>query len=174
MSPPYEVSSTMRSLLPLAAAAALLAGCSKAAPSPPTLTPEHVTVNAVDPTGMTLTVTVNAENPNSSDLTAKDVSSHVVVSGHDVGTVTVAQSITLPAGKTTQIDAPFKVSWSDVTMLAQLAATNAPVPYSVDGTLELGGSMLHVGVPFHLDGSLTHEQILGAVVRSMQMPMHPR
>ncbi len=164
-----EVSSTMRSVLPFAVAA-VLAGCSK--PSPPTLTPEQVTVNSVDPSGMALTVTISAENANSSDLTARDVSSHVMVSGHDVGTVTVAESITLPAGKTTKINVPFKVSWSDVSMLAQLAATNAPVPYTVDGTLELGGSMLHVGVPFHLEGSLTHQQMLAAVLHSM--PMLPR
>ena len=166
------VSSAVR-CVPFLVAAACAAACSK--PAPPTLTPQRVTVNGVDAAGLALTVSISAANPNSSDLTATDVSSHVVVQGHDVGTVTVPESMTLPAGKTTNIDVPVKVSWSDMTMLAQLAGTNAPVPYSVDGTLQLGGSLLHVGVPFHLDGTLTHQQILGALVRSMPtMPMLPR
>ncbi len=164
-----EVSSTMRHLL-LLAATALLSGCSK--PAPPTLTPERVTVNGVDPSGLALTVTISAANPNSADLSVSDVSSHVLLANHDVGTVTVPESLTLPAGKTTKIDVPVKVSWSDVSMLAQLAASNAPVPYSVDGTLNLGGSLLHVGVPFHLDGSLTHQQMVSAVMRSMPMLPH--
>ncbi len=159
----------MRHLL-LLAATALLSGCSK--PAPPTLTPERVTVNGVDPSGLALTVTISAANPNSADLSVSDVSSHVLLANHDVGTVTVPESLTLPAGKTTKIDVPVKVSWSDVTMLAQLAASNAPVPYSVDGTLNLGGSLLHVGVPFHLDGSLTHQQMVSAVMRSMPMLPH--
>jgi LEA14-like dessication related protein len=158
-----------RSMLFIAAAVAA-AGCSK--PAPPTLTPQSVTVNGVDPSGLALTVTINATNPNSADLKVSDVASHVVVDKHDVGMVTVPQSMMLPAGKTTKIDVPVKVSWSDVTLLAQLAASNAPVPYTVDGTLDLGGSLLHVGVPFHLDGIISHQQIVGAVVHSM--PMLPR
>jgi hypothetical protein len=165
----HEVSSTMR-CLPFFVAAMIGAACSK--PSPPTLTPEGVTVNGVDPSGLALTVSISAANPNSADLTATDVSSHVVVSGHDVGTVTVPQSLTLPAGKTTKLSVPVKVSWSDMSLLAQLAATNGPVPYSVDGTLQLGGSLLHVGVPFHLDGSISHQQIVGAIGRSMPTFMH--
>jgi LEA14-like dessication related protein len=158
--------------LPLFAAATIViaAGCSK--PAPPTLTPERVTVNGVDPAGLALTVSLSAANPNSVDLTASDVSSHVVLSGHDVGTVTVPQSVTLPAGKTTKLDVPVKVSWSDMSLVAQLAASNAPVPYSVDGTLQLGGSLLHMGVPFHLDGSISHAQIVGAVMHSL--PTLPR
>src|SRR6516162_2688143 len=100
----------MQRLLLLLAAAVAVAACSK--PAPPTLTPERVSVTGVDASGLALTVTISATNPNSSDLTVSDVSSHVVVDKHDVGTVTVPQSMTLPAGKTTKIDVPVKVSWS--------------------------------------------------------------
>ena len=165
-----EVSWTTRCALFLAAVLAAFVGCSK--PAPPTLTPQRVSVNGVDSSGLALTATIGAANPNSSDLTVSDVSSHVVVQGHDVGTVTVPESLTLPAGKTTTIDVPLKMSWSDMSLLAQLAASDAPVPYSVDGTLELGGSLLHVGIPFHLDGTITHQQVVGALVHSM--PMLPR
>ena len=162
----------MQRLLLLIAATAFAgaAGCSK--PAPPTLTPQSVAVTGVDPTGLALTVTISATNPNSADLSVSDVSSHVVVDKHDIGTVTVPQSMTLPAGKTTRIDVPVKVSWSDMSLLAQLAVGTAPVPYSVDGTLNLGGSLLHVGVPFHLDGSIPHQQIVGAISHSL--PMLPR
>jgi LEA14-like dessication related protein len=157
-------------LLFVAATITIAAGCSK--PAPPTLTPERVTVNAVEPSGLALTVTLSASNPNSLDLTVSDVLSHVVVSGHDVGTVTVPESITLPAGKTTKLEVPVKVAWSDMGVVAQLAASSAPVPYTVNGNLELGGSLLHVGVPFQLDGSISHAQIVGAVMHSL--PTLPR
>ena len=58
-------------------------------------------------TGLALDISMSATNPNSVDLTASGVSSHVVVDGtHDVGTVTLPKAITLPAGKTTLLDVP--------------------------------------------------------------------
>jgi hypothetical protein len=83
---------------------------------------------------------------------------------HDVGTITLPKSITLPAGKTTRLEVPVALKWSDMGVLAQLATTTGAVPYSVDGTLEMGGSLLHVGVPFHVDGSISREQIVGAMM----------
>jgi len=44
------------------------------------------------------------------------------------------------------------------------------VPYTVDGKLEMGGSLLHVGVPFRLEGAITHEQIAGALLHSLPLP----
>ncbi|MGH7437925.1 MAG: LEA type 2 family protein, partial [Polyangiaceae bacterium] len=59
--------------------------------------------------------------------------------------------------------------WTDMGVLAQIAATSGGVPYSVDGTLDMGGKLLQVGVPFHLDGTITHEQIVGAALKSLPM-----
>jgi LEA14-like dessication related protein len=149
--------------------AGLAAACSK--PAPPTLTPEKVVVTRVDLAGIDVDVVVDATNPNSVDLSASGVSSHLVVDRtHDVGTVTVPKSITLPAGKTTKVDVPVSLRWSDVGLLAQLAAGSGAVPYTIDGKLEMGGDLVHVGVPFHLEGILTHEQIVGAVMNSLPMP----
>lgn len=146
--------------------ATLAAGCAK--PAPPTLAPEKVTVTRLDVTGIALDVSMSATNPNSSDLSASGVSSHVVVDKtHDAGTVTVPEAITLPAGKTTTFDVPLTLKWSDMGVLAQLAVSTGAVPYAVDGTLEMGGNLLHVGVPFHLDGTITQAQILGAMMNSM-------
>lgn len=111
---------------------------------------------------------MSATNPNSSDLSASGVSSHVVVDKtHDIGTVTVPETITLPAGKTTTFEVPLTVKWSDMGVLAQLAVSTGAVPYSVDGTLDMGGNLVHVGVPFHLDGMITQAQIVGAMMNSM-------
>ncbi len=159
---------TVRSLLLVLAA--LAAGCSR--PAPPTLTPERVSVTRIDMTGIALDIAMSATNPNSVDLTAGGISSHVVVDRrHDVGSVTLPQTVTLPAGQTTKLDVPVTLKWSDVGVLAQLAATRGAVPYAVDGTLEMGGSLLHVGVPFHLDGVITHEQIVGAMMNSLPLPL---
>ena len=147
----------------------LATACSK--PSAPTLAPEKVSVNRVDTMGLALDISMAATNPNSVDLTASGVSSHVVVDKtHDVGTVTLPKAITLPAGKTTRLDVPLTLTWSDLGVLAQLALSTGAVPYTVDGTLEMGGDLLHVGVPFHFDGTITHAQIVGAVMNSVPIP----
>jgi hypothetical protein len=152
-----------RSLL---AALALALGCSK--PEPPTLSPDSVAVTRIDMAGIALDLALSATNPNSVDIVADDVTSHLVVGRtHDVGTITLPKSITLPAGKTTRLQVPVALKWNDMGVLAQLATTSGTVPYSVEGTLEMGGSLLHVGVPFHVDGTLSREQIVGAMMNSI-------
>lgn len=160
----------MRSALLALGLGLLVAGCSK--PEPPTLTPLKASVTRVDVTGLSLDVAVRATNPNTSDLVATGVTSRVVLDKtHDVGTVTVPNTITLPAGKTTDIDVPLALKWADVGVLAQLATSTGAVPYTVDGTLEMGGSLLHLGVPFHLEGSISREQIVGAMMNSIPLPL---
>lgn len=150
---------------------ALAAACSK--PAAPTLVPEKIAVTRVDMSGLALDISMSATNPNSVDLTASAVSSHVVVDKtHDIGTVTLPQAITLPAGKTTRLDVPIAMNWSDVGALAQLAMSTGAVPYTVDGTLQMGGTLLHVGVPFHFEGTITHTQIVGAMMNSVPLPIH--
>jgi hypothetical protein len=148
---------------------ALAAACSK--PAPPTLAPEKAVVTRVDLSGIAFDVVVDATNPNSVDLSATGVSSHLVVNKtHDIGTITVPKTVALPAGKTTKLEVPVALKWSDVGLLAQLAATTGAVPYSIDGTLDMGGDLVHVGVPFHMDGTISHEQIVGAVMNSLPIP----
>jgi hypothetical protein len=145
------------------------AGCSK--PAPPTVVPEKVIVTRVDMAGIALDIVLDATNPNAEDLTASGMSSHLVVDkSHDVGTITVPRAMTLPAGKTTKLDVPVTLTWSDLGLLAQLAASRGSVPYAVDGKLEMGGSLLHLGVPFRLEGAITHDQIAGALLNSLPLP----
>jgi hypothetical protein len=111
----------------LVVVAALAVACSK--PAPPTLVPKKVVATRIDLSGITLDIVVDATNPNSADLSASGISSHLVVDKtHDVGTVTVPGAITLPAGKTTKVEVPVSLRWSDVGLLAQLAASTGSVP----------------------------------------------
>lgn len=149
--------------------AAIVGGCSK--PAPPTLVPDKVTLTRIDVTGIALDLSLNVTNPNTIDLTTTDVTSHLVVDKtHDVGTVTLPDALTLPASKTTRIDVPMTLSWPDMGLLAQLALSNVAIPYAVDGNLALGGSLVQVRLPFHVDGSITRDQIVGAMMNTLPKP----
>lgn len=154
-------------LLPVFAfAVALVVGCSR--PSPPTLSPERVTVTRIDPQGIGLQLEMTAVNPNVRDLSVSAVSSRIVIDKtHEVGRVTVPGEILLPAGRATMLEVPVSIGWSDIGLLAQLAATGGAVPYSVDGTIAMGGLLGPLGVPFHLEGAISHNQLVQAAINSM-------
>jgi LEA14-like dessication related protein len=142
-------------------------GCSK--PQPPTITPILATLTRIDANGVELRVELAVANPNSVDLSATEISSRIALNKTlDLGTVRLPKAVTLPAGQTTKIDAPVSVKWVSVGALAQLAANGAAVPYSVDGTLDLGGALLRVGVPFHIEGSISRDQLVSAAIHSFQ------
>ena len=42
------------------------------------------------------------------------------------------------------------------------------MPYTVDGTATVGGERLNVDVPFKLSGTMTPEQLQGALMKSLQ------
>ncbi len=156
----------MRALL-LVASCVVLVACSK--PSPPTLTPKQATVRSISPLGVTLEVALDATNSNAVDLSAGNITAHVVLDKQvEVGTATVEQVINLPANQTTEIKVDLSVPWSDVVPLAGLAMSEkAWFPYAVDGTMSLGGELLHVNVPFHLEGKVSREQLAIATVNSL-------
>src|SRR5262249_37536213 len=134
----------------------MLASCSR--PEPPRITPQKATVTSVTASGIELRVRLEAYNPNSIDLSAKSVKGKVTLDGkYDVGTVNVAQPMKLPAGKKTLLDVPVSTKWSSITALGALAQSNRPVPYQVDGSVELAG--VDASVPFSIQGTLTHDQI---------------
>ncbi len=141
--------------------------CSR--PSPPTLSPKRAVITAISPDGVAFDVLLATTNPNDFDLTAGDVTAHFVLDDHiDVGTATFPETVTLPANTTKDIDVPISIHWSDVLPLLQLAASHRPtIPYSVDGSISLGGDLIHVQVPFRFAGTVTREQIARAAVRSI-------
>src|ERR1019366_10817323 len=101
----------MRIALLVAAAAA--AGCSK--PAPPTIVPDLATMTSVDMLAVHLDVTLTATNPNAIDLPVRDVTAKIVVGEkYDLGTATIPDAVTLPAGKSTKLDVPVSVKWTDM------------------------------------------------------------
>jgi hypothetical protein len=161
----------MRALFFGAAASIVVVACSR--PAPPLLVPKHVTVTYVSPTTLGLEVTVDATNPNAVDLTAGDVNIRVVLDKHiEVGATTVEQNVTLPANQTTELRLIVAVPWLDVVPLVSLTTSDRKsFPYALDATLSLGGELLHVGVPFHMDGNVSRDQILRATLSSIpQIP----
>ena len=120
------------------------------------------------PQGIDLTLAVNATNPNGIDLASQGMTAHVVLDRTiDLGNASAPQAVTLPAGKTTLINVPISVPWNSVVALVQLGAKSGPVPYAVDGTVMMGGALLNVSLPFHLDGTVTHEQVVSATMHSL-------
>src|SRR6185312_5330425 len=154
----------MRPLL-LAATLAAVA-CSR--PTPPTLSPESAAVTAVDLQAVHFDLRLTATNPNSTDLSVRNLTAKVTVGDKvDMGTVSVPKVMNLPANKSTPLEVPLAVKWTDMGSLAQLAASPQAVPYSLDGTVDIGGDVLNVAVPFHFGGTITHEQLVGAALHSL-------
>jgi LEA14-like dessication related protein len=142
-------------------------GCER--PKAPVLTPQEATVTAVDLAGFDLRVKMDALNPNAFPLAVRAVTARVLLDGkQDLGTVTVAQPITLPPNGHTTIDVPMTVKWKGLAGLASLAGQRRPVPYQIDGTATVGGERLEVDVPFRLQGSITAETLQQAGLKSLQ------
>lgn len=51
------------------------------------------------------------------------------------------------------------MDWIDVAVIAILIALHRSVPYDVDGTVEFGGDLLHVSVPFHVSDVITEDEL---------------
>ncbi|MGK3991035.1 LEA type 2 family protein [Sorangium sp. So ce136] len=154
----------VRSLL-LAAAVTLVA-CSR--PEPPTLKPEVAAVTAVTAQGIDLRVQIQAYNPNSIDLSTRSVKANVLLDGkYDVGTVTVPAPLKLSAKQWTPLQVPLSVKWQDLASIAALTAQGRGVPYQVNGTVAVGGETLNVDLPFRLAGTITHDQLVAAVGKSL-------
>ncbi len=144
----------------------LVVGCSR--PKPPTITPERATITAIGPAGIDMLVQLGVDNPNGVDLPARSITAKLLLDGnHDLGTVTIPQPVTLAAGKRTDLTVPLSLKWQDISALVSLASVNRSVPYDVEGSVTLGGDVLHADVPFHLRGTVTHEQLVAAARKSM-------
>ncbi len=138
-------------------------GCSR--PAPPTIAAERATVTRVDASGITLDLELTATNPNTTDLSVRELTAHLVLSGdRDVGTVTVPDAVALAAGRATPLSVQVSLTWSDLGTLAPLALAGTDVPYSVDGKLSLGGMLRSIDVPFRLSGSIPRDQMIRAAI----------
>jgi hypothetical protein len=144
----------------------VLAGCSTVARA--TVVPDHASIERIDAHGVALAVTLVVTNRGTEGGFVREIAAHVVLDRHfDVGTISLQRSTALPRGKPIEMTVPISVKWGDVAPLIVLAASDRSVPYAVDGTVSIGGAIVHFEVPYRLQGSLTHEQILRATRRSL-------
>jgi LEA14-like dessication related protein len=147
------------------ALAAWAIGCS---PTPPTLKPKTVVVKDVTPAGLELEVTMDAQNPNSITLEARKVKAHVTLAQRvELGEVTVDSKVKLPANKHTDIVVPMTFSWGNLVEVGLLAARQDVIPFTVEGTANIGGSSFNVDVPFTIEGTLTRAQLVVLTARSL-------
>jgi LEA14-like dessication related protein len=158
----------VRPSLQLLAAATVLLASACQRPDPPILTPRSAKITAITPQGVDVLADLDVENPNGFALSARSVSAKVKLDGkYDVGSVKVASPLSIPAHKTAHLSVPLSFHWTTIAALGALAAAPQSVPYDVDGTVEIGGESLSVDLPFHVSGTLTHEQLVQAAVGSL-------
>ena len=149
-----------------AAAALVLVACAK--PEPPRLTPLSARVTAISTAGIDVEIKLEAENPNGSALTARSLTATITLDGrHVLGTVTVPHRISLPAHQKTTIDVPLSSKWQDLSALVNLATSGKDIPYTVDGSMDLGGDTLSLNVPFSVGGTVTRQQLTQAMLKSI-------
>ena len=105
--------------------------------------------------GIGLSVVLNATNPNAIALSAQGVTAHVVLDKTiNLGAITATQAISLPASSATPVTVRLSVPWTSITALLQVASSPGDVPYAVNGTVTMGGTLLNVAVPFHIEGTV--------------------
>jgi hypothetical protein len=163
---PGRVLAVRTALLGLVATLVAVAGCSR--PQPPTLIPEKATITTIGPGGIGVLLDIGIENPNSIDLAGRSLTAKVVLDKtHDLGTITVPNGLALPAKKRTPLSVPMTLPWKDLTTILALAGQARDIPYDVDGSLTVGGETFHADVPFHLSGSVSHQQLVQAAANSL-------
>jgi LEA14-like dessication related protein len=150
----------------LVGASLLLAGCSK--PEPPTLTPRSARIVAISPTSVTLALELDVRNPNPFPLVFREVSGSLELgNGVELGRGRSVTNGSVPAKGSSVIPAELSVNWTNIAVLAPLAASPDPVPYSLRGVATIGGEKLNVDLPFVVKGVLTREQVLQAGLRGL-------
>lgn len=143
-----------------------MSACSK--PEPPTLVPKEVRVTAVGVTGVDVLLKLEATNPNRITLSAEAFTGKARLDGKwELGSVTITKPVVLPPKAATTIDVPMALPWADVKTLAALASATGPVPFTIDGTVTVGGEHLAVNLPYSVSGTITREQVIGAALNAL-------
>ena len=143
-----------------------LAACSK--PEPPTVKPVSGRVTGINTTGLEVEAKLEAYNPNDFEIQVKSFTATITLDRNiNVGAVSSARAVTLPAKQKKVFDVPMSVRWSDATQVAPLALSNRDVPWEAEGKVKVGGDSLDVDLPFKVSGIITHQQIVQAVGRSL-------
>jgi LEA14-like dessication related protein len=144
----------------------LVVGCKK--PLPPQITVKSGQITRIDPQGFDVLLHIDAANPNTYALSVRGISANVVVDNRlDLGKVTIDKPVSIPSGQRIPIDVPISSQWKDLPAIATLAAANRTIPYTVKGTVTVGGESVNIDVPYSFDGTITHDQIVKAAIGSL-------
>ncbi len=138
---------------------AVVTGCS---PRPPTLTPRSAEVTSATAQGLGLRVHLTANNPNWYGLTVQSVHIRVTLASQDLGMVDIPNATELPAGRDVPVDADLTVPWVNLPGLILTTVLNPAVPYRLDGTVRVGGSRIHMDVPFLVQSTLPRQVLIDA------------
>jgi len=150
----------------LAAAAVAFVACSR--PEVPTVQPISGRVSAISNTGITVDAKLEAYNPNDFEISVKSFTATIVLDHqYNIGTVTSAQAVTLPAKKKKLFEVPITIKWNDVGALAPLAMSSKDVPYEASGSVKVDTGSIDLDVPFKVTGVVTHAQISQAVGKAI-------
>lgn len=119
------------------------------------------------PTGASLRLKLAAANPNAFALSANSFKAHLTFDNGriDAGTVNVTTPFSLAPNTTTELDVPVTLSYAGMAALGVLAAQKPQIPYTVDGTVNIGGEKLNVDLPYTLTGTVTQAQVIQATVK---------
>ncbi|HWA76774.1 MAG TPA: LEA type 2 family protein [Polyangiaceae bacterium] len=143
-----------------------LSACSK--PEPPTVRPRSVTVKSLGPQGLTLSVELDVQNPNSFALSAHSVDGVLQLGdGVELGRAAASPEAPIPAKDSAVVPSELTVNFTNLAALAPLALSEQPVPYRFKGQAQIGSEKLNVGVPFELTGELTRAQLLQLGLRGL-------
>ncbi len=147
------------------------AGCEK--PVPPTIEPEAAKVTSVATTGLDLSITLKAKNPNKMPLIARKVKARVKLADEiDLGEVSVDTRVDIPSKGQAEIVVPLPMKWGDVGAVVTMAYKRETIPFTVEGTAELGFEKASFEVPFKTTGTLTRDQIKELGMKNLpQLPI---
>jgi LEA14-like dessication related protein len=131
----------------------LSAGCSSLVSSvftAPKISNETLQVGEVGLQKVKLNLKMDVQNSNGYDLPVENLKADILVKDKRVISQHWKTLPTLIANKSTTVELPFEIAWSDLMNLGLNVLTDKEVPYRVKGTLSVKG----IEVPFDEKGSI--------------------
>ncbi len=99
----------------------------------PRITPRDMQFTGIDGSGLVFTVTFNAYNPNSFELTLRDLDAHLWLQGNDVGSTVNSLGATLPPMREVGVTARVTMPWNGAPAWLLTAAGSPMVEYTLRG-----------------------------------------
>ena len=131
----------------------------------PTLRSTEAQITGVGGGGLVLLVNVVAYNPNTFDVSIDEMTAHVELNGGSLGTTTIEQDWTMPAGQDTTIQATFTVPFTQLPGLALTALLGGQIPFRVTGEASVDNAP--VTVEYTYEGYVEQSVLVGGAVNAV-------